>query len=218
MPASSWGTRLGSLAMPSLDEIHESIEARLGQLRAEISSLTAARAALNGSSTQMTSIRRTSSRSATRTPKPTTTTSSAPKSAGGGQAATEATTAGSASGAAEATPTRAAAAARPARGTRRSSSKRAEVLLAGKLEALLAESDGGLSVATIVQRSRARDAQVRALLRELDGTGRVRRTGAGRGTRWRVVTDEERIAERAAELAARAKPRPRGPAAPAAGR
>jgi hypothetical protein len=208
--------------MPSLDEIHESIEARLGQLRAEISSLQAARAALHGSNAQTTSTTRASARSATSRPKRTTTTSSAPKGGTGGQAATETAVAGSASGAAEVTPTRTAAATRPARRTRRSTSKRVEVLLADKLEALLAESDGGLSVAAIVARSRARDGQVRALLRELDGTGRVRRTGAGRGTRWRVVTDEERIAERAAELAARsssrAKPRRRGPAAPAADR
>jgi hypothetical protein len=183
--------------MPSLDEIHESIEARLGQLRAEISSLTAARAALDGSNTPTTRVGRASARSATKRAKPATTASSAPKS-GRGQAATEPSAAGSTSGAAEATPTRAATATRPARRPRRPGGKRVEVLPADKLEALLAESDGGLSVAAIVARSRARDAQVRALLRELDGTGRVRRTGAGRGTRWRVVTDEERIAELAA--------------------
>ena len=43
--------------------------------------------------------------------------------------------------------------------------------------------------------------QVRGLLRDLEAAGRVSRTGAGRGTRWRAITDEDRIAQRAAQLA-----------------
>ncbi len=75
------------------------------------------------------------------------------------------------------------------------------MLLAGKLEAMLRDSDGGLSVAAISERAGARDDQVRDLLRRLcASTDRVRRTGVGRGTRWRLVTDEDRIAERVAEL------------------
>ena len=38
------------------------------------------------------------------------------------------------------------------------------------------------------------------LLRELEAAGQVRRSGSRRSTVWRLVTDEERIAERAAEL------------------
>jgi hypothetical protein len=47
---------------------------------------------------------------------------------------------------------------------------------------------------------------VLVLLRELEAAGRVRRSGQRRGTRWHAITDEERIAERAAELAALSKP------------
>jgi CTP-dependent riboflavin kinase len=75
------------------------------------------------------------------------------------------------------------------------------VLLAGKLEAMLAESEPGLSAATVSKRADASYRQVLVLLRELEQTGRVRRSGTSRTSLWRVVTDEERIAERAAELA-----------------
>ena len=80
---------------------------------------------------------------------------------------------------------------------------RVQELAASKLEAMLRESADGLSAAAIVSRSGARDGQVRQMLHALESAGNVRRTGTGRGTRWRIVTDEERIAERAAELARR---------------
>jgi hypothetical protein len=96
----------------------------------------------------------------------------------------------------------------PATKTRRSvprkpakSRSRVEVLLAGKLEAMLAESEAGLSAVTISERSNAARRQVLDLLRELEQTGRVRRSVTRRTSLWRLVTDEERIAERAAELA-----------------
>ena len=47
--------------------------------------------------------------------------------------------------------------------------------------------------------------QVLTLLRELEAAGRIRRTGQRRSTRWHVITDEDRIRERAAELASRRK-------------
>jgi DNA-binding IclR family transcriptional regulator len=75
------------------------------------------------------------------------------------------------------------------------------------LEAMLRESGDGLSAAAIARRAHARDAQVRDLLRELASAGMVRQSGARRASRWRLVTDEERIAERAAELAARSTAR-----------
>jgi hypothetical protein len=75
-----------------------------------------------------------------------------------------------------------------------------EVLLAGKLEAMLGESEDGLSAITISKRSNARYQQVLNLLRELEKTGQIRRTGTRRTSLWRFITDEERIAERAAEL------------------
>jgi DNA-binding IclR family transcriptional regulator len=76
------------------------------------------------------------------------------------------------------------------------------VLLAGKLEAMLRDAEGGLNAVAIAKQAGARDAQVRGLLRELEKAGRVRRTGTGRASRWKLITDEERIAERAAELEA----------------
>ncbi len=76
------------------------------------------------------------------------------------------------------------------------------MLLAGKLEMMLRESGSGLSAVTISKRSNAGYNQVLGLLRQLEGTGQVRRSGTRRTSLWRLVTDEERIAERAAELAA----------------
>jgi DNA-binding IclR family transcriptional regulator len=73
--------------------------------------------------------------------------------------------------------------------------------MAGRLESLLGESDGGLSASAIAEQVGARDARVRQLLQELSAAGRVRRTGTGRGTRWLLVTDDDRVAQRAAELA-----------------
>ena len=42
--------------------------------------------------------------------------------------------------------------------------------------------------------------RVRAQLRDLEAAGRVRRTGDRRSTRWLLIVDEDRIAERVAEL------------------
>jgi hypothetical protein len=83
-----------------------------------------------------------------------------------------------------------------------------EVLLAGRLEAMLRDAEDGLNAVAIAKFANARDRQVRDLLRELEVAGQVRRTGAGRASRWKLVTDDERIAERAAELEARSTPKP----------
>lgn len=74
------------------------------------------------------------------------------------------------------------------------------MLLAGKLEAMLGAEADGLSAAAIAARSNADRAQVLDLLRELERAGAVRRTGSGRATVWQLITDEERIAARVAEL------------------
>ncbi|HWF54407.1 MAG TPA: hypothetical protein VG223_07270 [Solirubrobacteraceae bacterium] len=76
-------------------------------------------------------------------------------------------------------------------------------LVADRLEEMLGVSDGGLSAISIAKQAGAGYNQVLALLRQLEQDGRVRRTGSRRTSLWRVVTDEERIADRAAELAAR---------------
>jgi hypothetical protein len=38
------------------------------------------------------------------------------------------------------------------------------------------------------------------LLRDLEAAGQIRREGTRRSTRWRLITDDDRIAARAAEL------------------
>jgi hypothetical protein len=78
------------------------------------------------------------------------------------------------------------------------------VVPAGRLESLLAEGDGLTTSALVEQTNGDRD-QVLTLLRELEAGRRIRRTGQRRSTRWHAITDEDRIRERAAELAARSK-------------
>ena len=87
--------------------------------------------------------------------------------------------------------------------------RRTQVLLPGQLEQMLRESSDGLRTPDIAQRGNADPGQVLTLLRELEETGQVRRTGERRGTRWHLITDEERIAERAAELASRSRAKDR---------
>ena len=157
--------------MPSLDQIRQSIEARLTELQSEIVTLETARAALHAS---------------------------APTAAGNGAdpAPSAPTAAGNGAGG-DAAPTRAP---RRARRKPRKSEQRVEVLLAGKLEAMLGEAQDGLSAITISKRANAGYKQVRDLLRELEASGQVRRTGTRRTSVWKLITEEEQIAERAAEL------------------
>ena len=82
-----------------------------------------------------------------------------------------------------------------------------QVMLAGQVERLLAESDG-LTTAAIAKQGNARIEQVRTLLRELEAAGKARRSGERRGTRWHAITDEDRIAARVAELEQQSRPSP----------
>jgi DNA-binding IclR family transcriptional regulator len=75
---------------------------------------------------------------------------------------------------------------------------------AGKLEVLLAAGDGVTTTALAEQTNGDRE-QVLTLLRELEAAGRVRRSGERRSTRWHAITDEDRIQQRAAELAAQSR-------------
>jgi len=97
---------------------------------------------------------------------------------------------------------------RPARRTRakRRAKTRsgAEVVPAGRLEALLSEN-GGLTTSALAEQTNGNRDQVLVLLRELETAGRIRRTGQRRSTRWHAITDEDRIRERAADLASRRK-------------
>jgi hypothetical protein len=79
-----------------------------------------------------------------------------------------------------------------------------EVVPAGRLEALLSEN-GGLTTSALAEQTNGNRDQVLTLLRELETAGRIRRTGQRRSTRWHAITDEDRIRERAADLAARRK-------------
>jgi hypothetical protein len=73
-------------------------------------------------------------------------------------------------------------------------------LTADQLERLLADVTSGLSAAAIGEQTGVGYRRVLARLRELEASGAVRRTGTRRSTLWLLITDEDRIAQRAAEL------------------
>lgn len=73
----------------------------------------------------------------------------------------------------------------------------------------MANSDG-MTTADLARRAGAGPDQVLLLLRELEQARRVRRTGQRRATRWHAITDEDRIRERAAEVASSRNSRTRG--------
>ena len=85
---------------------------------------------------------------------------------------------------------------------------------AESLERLLADAPAGLSANAVAQEAGAGYSRTLKLLHELEAAGQVRRSGARRSTVWQLITDEERIAQRAAELERlRSTPsRRRGPA------
>jgi hypothetical protein len=161
--------------MSHIDQLRQSIEARLAELKEEITALEAARSALQGDRP---------ARAKPAAARPT-----------NGRARAERSAAPA--------PTAAAGRRTKARKARTTKSGRSiEVLLADRLETMLKDADGGLSAITIAKRSNAGYNQVLGLLRDLERTGRVRRSGTRRTSLWRLITDEERIAERTAELEA----------------
>jgi hypothetical protein len=101
----------------------------------------------------------------------------------------------------ETEPTPAAVAPKRRRATRRANSRGARVVPSSKLETLLAATDG-LSTAALADRAGGDSAQVLPLLRDLERVGKIRRSGQRRGTRWHLITEDDRIRERAAELEA----------------
>ena len=87
-----------------------------------------------------------------------------------------------------------------ARRTRRAPAKRrGEVVPAGKLVSLLGAGNG-MSTADLTAQTGGDRQQLLTLLRELEAAGQVRRSGERRSTVWHVITDEDRIAERVAQL------------------
>jgi hypothetical protein len=91
--------------------------------------------------------------------------------------------------------------------TRRATARKAAAVVVElrDLAQLLRASSDGLSAAALAKETNGRPDQIRALLRDLEAAGKVRRTGQRRGTRWHVITDDDWIAQRASELAARSK-------------
>jgi hypothetical protein len=89
---------------------------------------------------------------------------------------------------------------------RRRPTRSTKVLLADTAERMLAEGDG-VTTGELAEQARADRDQVLTLLRDLEAARRVRWTGQRRATRWHAITDEDRIRERAAELASRSRRR-----------
>ena len=74
-----------------------------------------------------------------------------------------------------------------------------EVVPVGKLTGVLSGSEG-MRTRELAHATNGNPTQVLSLLKEQETAGEVRRTGTRAATRWHVVTDEDRIAARAAEL------------------
>ena len=77
---------------------------------------------------------------------------------------------------------------------------------AGKLTALL-DGSAAMSTSELAKATNGRPDQILSLLRELEKADQIRRSGERRGTRWHLITDEDRIAARAAEIAGQSKRR-----------
>jgi hypothetical protein len=185
--------------MSDIPQLLASIDSRLADLAAEITALETAKGALDGphavdpspagGSDAMTARSRPRSRRPRRTPSATPT---APVASG---TTSEPVVAPRDDGS-DRTPKRA---------TRKAASKATQRRRAGvavraeTLEHLLADTSAGLSANVFAERAGAGYNPTLKLLRELEAAGEVRRSGSRRSTVWRLVTDEERIAERAAE-------------------
>jgi hypothetical protein len=82
----------------------------------------------------------------------------------------------------------------------RASRSRASAVHAEIVERLLADIPAGLSANAVAKEAGAAYSGTLKLLHELEVAGRIRRTGTRRSTMWQLITDEDRIAQRAAEL------------------
>ena len=82
------------------------------------------------------------------------------------------------------------------------------VVASGQLTALL-DGSGGMSTSELAKATNGNPVLILAVLRELEQADQVRRTGQRRGTRWHLISDEDRVAARAAEIAAQSKRRSR---------
>jgi cell division septum initiation protein DivIVA len=180
--------------MADIPTLVASLDARLDQLAHEISTLEQARATLQantviaapavtvGAASRAKRRRRLTPQSTV--PAPTVARASKPK----GAAPAEGPTAKSV---------------RPRRRSVAEATKRARSgssLSVEQLQQLLADAALGLSAGAIAQKAGAGYNRVLAQLRQLESDGTVRRTGSRRSTLWLLITDEDRIAQRVAEL------------------
>jgi hypothetical protein len=100
---------------------------------------------------------------------------------------------------------KASAAARPRRATARRPARqaaRSRAVAPESVQELLARGDAP-STRELTEHAGGDRGQVLAVLRALEARGDVRRTGARRGTRSQLITDADRIEQRAAELVSR---------------
>jgi type IV secretory pathway VirB10-like protein len=183
--------------MPDIPTLVASLDTRLDELVTEISTLEAARAALrtrtlaapppaaahNGATPKRP--RRPAPQTNKATPKP------GPPATDPRPELATTTATGSQS---EASKTR------PRASATTTSTKRVSSLSAEQLEQLLAGSGSGLSAGAIAEQAGVGYSRVLARLGELEVSRRVRRTGSRRSTLWLLITDEDRIAQRRAEL------------------
>jgi hypothetical protein len=68
------------------------------------------------------------------------------------------------------------------------------------VERLLVDTPSGLSANAVAKQVGAGYSRTLKLLHELDAAGQVRRSGSRRSTVWQLITDQDRTAQRAAEL------------------
>lgn len=87
---------------------------------------------------------------------------------------------------------------------RRTARTAREIVPAGKLVAQL-DGSPGMSTSELAKATNGQPQQILALLRELETADQIRRSGQRRSTRWHLITDEDRIAARAAELTAQSR-------------
>jgi hypothetical protein len=189
--------------MSNLQEFTDAIDDRLAELQQQIASLEAARRALAGIRRSQPAERAESAPvAATRTPakrRRSRTTAPRRPAASARATASAGTSAPPASG--RAVQRAAAATARRGRPTKPSPRTRRRELEPGQIEGLLRDSEDGLSLVALARRAGVSEAKVSERLRTLERSGDARRSGPRRTSLWRLLSDEERIAERAAELA-----------------
>jgi hypothetical protein len=186
--------------MSDIPQLVAAIDGRLTELAAEISALESARAALDGARTVERSpagdANAVTSRSPARPRRPRRTGSPVPTEPVASGTAPEPVTSVRHDG----------GAVNRKRSTRKAAAKRTRRQRAGMavgaetLERVLANTSSGLSANVIAEEAGAGYTAILKLLHELEAAGEVRRSGSRRSTAWRMITDEERIAERAAEL------------------